>query len=109
MIGIKMKLLVQPEMRDRLLSVVRGMLSAIRQTRGCVSCQFYENIENENSFTLVEEWKSQQDMESHLYSDAFVTFLVMMFELLEPPDIQLFKNSQATGPAVAATALDVCL
>jgi quinol monooxygenase YgiN len=109
MIGIKMRLMVQPEMRDRLLTVARGMLSAIRQTRGCVSCRFSQDIENENSFTLVEEWKSQQDMERHLYSEAFVTFLVLMFQLFEPPDIQLFKTSQAVGPAMAATALDVCL
>jgi quinol monooxygenase YgiN len=96
-------------MHDYFLTMIRGILSAIRQTRGCIRCRFYQDVEDENTFTLVEEWQSQQEMENHLFSDAFITFLVLMFRLDEAPDIQLFKSSPAFGPAVETTALDACL
>jgi quinol monooxygenase YgiN len=66
---LTLKMIVLPERRSDLLETMRGMLEPTRVERGCLSYRLYEDVEDRNTFVLVEEWKTQKDLEIHIRTD----------------------------------------
>ena len=85
---VTLRMIVRPEKRGDLLETMRGMLEPARVERGCLSYRFYEDIEDRNAFVLVEEWKTQKDLESHLRTDNQRRLLELMDLLSEQPEVQ---------------------
>jgi quinol monooxygenase YgiN len=53
--------------------VVRGLVAYLGLTRvqpGCLRCDLYQDIEDRETITLVEEWESEADLRLRLGSDA---------------------------------------
>jgi len=90
-------MIVHPKSRSDLLETMRGMLEPARVERGCVSYRLYEDIENRNAFVLLEEWETQQDVESHIRSDNQRRLLGLMDLLSEQPELQFNTVSHKAG------------
>jgi quinol monooxygenase YgiN len=88
---------VQPERRRDLLETMRGMLEPARVERGCLSYRLYEDVEDRNAFILVEEWKTQKDLESHLRTDNQRQLLALMDLLGEQPELRFNSVSHTAG------------
>ena len=97
MIQATLKMIVRPERRSDLLETLRGMLEPARVERGCLSYRLYEDIENRNAFVLVEEWKTQKDLESHLNTDNQRRLLALMDFLSEQPEMRFNTVSHTAG------------
>ena len=92
-----LRMTVQPERRRDLLETMRGMLEPVRVERGCLSYRLYEDVEDRNTFVLVEEWKTQKDLESHLRTDNQRRMLALMDLLSEQPELQFNTVSHTAG------------
>jgi len=90
-------MIVRPEMRRDLLETLRGMLEPARVERGCLSYRFYEDVEDRNAFVLLEEWKTQKDLESHLRTDNQRWLLAVMDLLGEQPELRFNTVSHTAG------------
>src|SRR5208337_2117807 len=90
-------MVVRPERRSDLLETMRGMLEPARVERGCLSYRLYEDVEDGNTFVLVEEWKTQRDLESHIRSDNQRRMLALMDLLSEQPELQFNTVSNTAG------------
>ena len=44
---------------------MRSLSPKIRKQKGCLGYSVYRDSEKENTYTLVGEWKTRQDMEKH--------------------------------------------
>ena len=95
-IFVTLRMIVRPEKRRDLLETMRGMLEPARVERGCLSYRFYEDIEDRNAFVLVEEWKTQKDLESHLRTDNQRRMLALM-DLLSAEPALLFNTVSHTA------------
>ena len=62
---VTLRMIVRPERRRDLLETMRGTLEPARVERGCLSYRLSEDVEDSNTFVLVEEWETQKDLESH--------------------------------------------
>lgn len=91
------RVLVQPQKRSDFLATMRGMLEPVRVERGCLSYRLYEDIEYSNTFVLVEEWKTQQDVESHIRTDNQRRLLALMDLMSEQPELQFNTVSHTAG------------
>jgi len=67
---------------------IRGMLAPTRVERGCISYCLYEDIENKNTFTLVEEWKTRNDLEKHVLTKNYRRLLELLELLSEPYELR---------------------
>jgi len=94
-LATRMKVLLQK--RKELLQTVEALIQRTRKQNGCISCHFYQDIENENAFNLVEEWKTQVDLDNHLGSDHFGVLLGAMNLLSEPTEIKFNAVSHTGG------------
>jgi len=72
------------------------MLEPTRDEPGCISYCLYEDIENKNFFTLVEEWKTRVDLETHVRTDNYRRLLVLMNLLRVPPKLRFSTVSRTT-------------
>ena len=97
MIFVTLKMNVRPERRSDLLETMRGMLEPVRVERGCLSYCLYEDVEDKNTFILVEEWKTQNDLERHIRTDSQRRILALMDLLSEQPELQFNTVSQTAG------------
>lgn len=94
---VTLKMIVQPERRSDLLETMRGMLEPARVERGCLSYRLYEDVENRNAFVLLEEWKTQEDIERHLRKDNQRRLLALMDLLSEQPELRFNTVSHTAG------------
>jgi quinol monooxygenase YgiN len=88
---------VRPEKRSALLETLMGMLEPTRVERGCLSYHLYENAENRNSFVLLEEWATQEDLERHISRNNQRSLLALMDLLSEKPDFDFAAQSHIAG------------
>ena len=88
------------EKRAELLQTLRSMTKQILKEKGCKSCDFYQDVEDKNAFTLAEEWETQEDMDNHIKSDMFCALLGTKNLLSEPPEIKFRVVSYAAGMEV---------
>ena len=94
---VTLRMIVSPEKRSDLLETMRGMLEPIRVERGCLSYRLYEDVENRNAFVLLEEWATQEDLESHIRTDNQRRLLALMVLLSEQPEWWFNTVSHTTG------------
>jgi quinol monooxygenase YgiN len=52
--------------------------------RGCRQCDFWQSVEDENRFFLLEEWDTQENLKTHLKSEHFKVIRGAMNLLQEP-------------------------
>lgn len=97
MILATLKMIVQPEKRRDLLETMKGMIEPVRVERGCLSYHLYEDVEDRNAFILVEEWATQEDLESHIRTDHQRRVLALMDLLSEQPELRFNTVSHTAG------------
>jgi quinol monooxygenase YgiN len=92
-----LRMTVRPEERDGFLKAIRGMLEPTRVEQGCTSFYFCRDIEDDNTFTLVEEWETSADFDNHIRRDSYKKLLALMELLTGPPEIKINIVSQRSG------------
>lgn len=97
MIFATLRMNVRPEKRIDLLETIRGMLEPARVERGCLSYRLYEDIEDRNTFVLMEEWKTQNDLERHIRTDNHHRLMALMDLLSEQPELRYNTVSHTSG------------
>lgn len=107
MIFVTLKMNVRPERRSDLLETMRGMLEPVRVERGCLSYCLYEDVEDRNTFILVEEWKTQDDLERHIRTDSQRRILALMDLLSKQPDLQFNTVSHTSGMELIEDVLKI--
>jgi len=75
---------VFPEKRIELSQTISSLSSSTRMQRGCRQCDFWQSVEDENRFFLLEEWDTQENLKTHLKSEHFKVIRGAMNLLQEP-------------------------
>ena len=97
MILVTLRMIVRSERRSDLLEAMRGLLEPARVERGCLSYRLYEDVEDGNTFILVEEWETQHDLESHIRTKNQRRLLTLMDLLSEQPELRFNTVSHTMG------------
>ena len=106
MIIVKIMMNALSEKRKEVLQTVLPMIAAIRQEKGCRSCQGFQDIEDESVFSLIGEWETLEDLENHIRSDRFGVLLGSNILLNEQQDIQIYTISRTDGSGIVNAVRD---
>lgn len=82
---IRMKVLA--EKRKELSQTISSLMASIRTEKGCLRCEFCQNMEDENGLSFLEEWHTREDLKSHLRSERFKVLRGAMTLLKAPYEI----------------------
>lgn len=67
---------------------------------GCLRCDLYQDVENREAITLVEEWESQADLDPRLRSEDYRAVLAAIELSQEPPVIHFDTVTRSTSSGV---------
>ena len=104
MIIVTLRIVVPPERRGDVLKTIRLLLGPTQVQPGCKNSRFYQEIENSNALFLIEEWKSQADLDRHISSDEYRKILALMDISSESPEIKFNTILHTAGMEALKTA-----
>lgn len=88
---------VLPEKRKEVLQTLLSLVKPSGREIGCLSYAIFRDIEDNNSFNLISEWSTREDLDRHIKSDRFGVMLGIRSLLREPPSIRIHKVSNSEG------------
>jgi quinol monooxygenase YgiN len=71
MIIVRITMNVRPEKRKEVIQTLLSMIEPTRQEKGCLDYHVFQNIEDENSVSIIGEWETREDLDPHMRSDRF--------------------------------------
>ena len=71
-----------PGKESELREVLEGLVVPTRQEAGCVSYEMLESLEDPAKFTFVEEWTSEDALQSHFETEHIQSALANFPDLL---------------------------
>ena len=91
------KMTVFPAKRKEFLLTIQALIQSIRKEKGCIRCTAYQDIEDENTFCMIQGWKTQNELDRYLQSDLFEVLLGTKNFLSEPCEINFNTVSSTNG------------
>jgi quinol monooxygenase YgiN len=95
-----------PEKQKEVMQTLLSMIESTGKEKGCLSHQVFRDIEEENVFSLIDEWETRADLDQHIRSAKFGVLLGTKSLLCEPPDVQIYTVSDSEGMAAVNAARD---
>lgn len=93
MITIIAKFTVKPENLNRYHELITRLQVASRKEKSCLRYDLYKDIQNENGFTLIEEWKDEEAIQEHNATPHFIEIAPVLGELCsQPPEVNLYHK-----------------
>ena len=82
----------KPESVDATRELLKSLILPTRIEQGCIIYDLYQNEADPTDFTFIEEWTSDEDLNSHLQSDHLKQVAVEGANLFAAaPDIRRYK------------------
>ena len=97
MILATIKMLIPPRKHDEALKILKAIGEQNRIRRGCLSCQIYKDVEEENVFVYEEMWRSEEDLKRHLQSNEYRNLLLVVEMALQNPEIKFNTITRQNG------------
>ena len=97
MIQSTIRMIIPPKKRDEALEILRSTAGWSSVKPGCLSSQIYEDVQEDNVLIFQEIWRSEEDLEYHLRSDAYKKVLLVLEMALKQPEIRFDTISSSTG------------
>ena len=97
MILVRITMAARPEKRKEMMQTLLSMIEPTLQEKGCLSYQVFQDIDDENVFSLLKEWETREDLDRHLRSDRFGALYGTRILLTEQQNIQIHTISHSEG------------
>jgi len=82
---------VKKSKHDEFLKTLTTLKKRFSQARGCIAYHLGRDLENENSFQLISEWRTQEDYDKHLNSPEFEVLQGAIQILTLMPQVRILK------------------
>jgi quinol monooxygenase YgiN len=96
-IVFRARILVNSGQRAEVVRSLRRIFGETRVLDGCISCQLYADVEDENQLLLVEQWTNMSRLRAHLRSESFLVVLSALDYAVEAPEICFDTISKTDG------------
>lgn len=83
MIKVIAKITLKPEHVEMFKTLVPELVSQTRKESGCIAYQLYNDTNQTNVFSFIEEWESDTHLKAHLASPHFTTIFPQITALQE--------------------------
>ena len=67
----QIKIVMKPYKTDEFVKSTRSFARKIRKEKGCLGYSVYRDIEKENTFSVIGEWRTRPAMQNHFMTRNF--------------------------------------
>jgi len=99
-----LRIVTAPQSRAEVVRTLSAQLGPTRVQPGCHKCDLYQDVEDPEVITLVEEWESQGDLDLRLGSEDYRAVLAAIELSREQPEIHFDTVTRRAGLEVVASA-----
>ncbi|MHC4750365.1 MAG: putative quinol monooxygenase [Planctomycetota bacterium] len=103
MVIVTLRFKVSSEQRKNFLDSARLVSEPTQIQPGCISCRFYQDLNDPDAVLLVEEWESREKLDRHLNSDQYRIILSLMEFSSEKPEFKINTISKTEGLSAIQT------
>jgi len=103
---VRIEMNALPEKQKEVMQTLLSMVESTGKEKGCLNHQVFRDIEEENVFSLIDEWETREDLDQHIRSAKFGVLLGTKSLLCDPPDVQIHTVSDSEGMAAVNAARD---
>jgi quinol monooxygenase YgiN len=103
---LRITLNVLPEKQKEVMQTLLSMIEPTGKEKGCLSYDVFLDMEDNNVFSLIEDWENREYLEHHLRSDRFGVLLGTKSLLSEPLKIQIHTVSHSEEMEAIKAARD---
>jgi quinol monooxygenase YgiN len=93
----RLRINVSSSKKHDALELIRFLSVPTRAKQGCLSSQTYQSIDDPAVLDLVEEWRSETELDNYIRSSEFKKVFVLMELSSRVPEIQFQMVSQTQG------------
>ncbi|MFH1156856.1 MAG: antibiotic biosynthesis monooxygenase family protein [Pseudomonadota bacterium] len=104
MIVVRITLNVIPEKQLEVMQTLVSMIEPTGKEAGCISYCVVCDIKDKNCFSLLEEWKTRENLVQHLMSYRFGILMGISTLLCKPLEISIHTVSRSEGIETIAKA-----
>jgi len=77
------------EKREALIQIAQKVAAASRAEAGCISYRIYEDTESAHEFVFVEEWESEEALQTHFRTGHIAEFMgSILSAIVGAPDVR---------------------
>ena len=100
MIIVRIAMNALPEKRKEVMQTLLSMIESTGKEKGCLSHHVFRDIEDDNVFSLIDEWETREDLDRHIRSERFSVLLGTKSLLAKPLEINIHTVSHSEGAEV---------
>ncbi len=79
---------------NTVLNICENLVKKSREESGCIKYEVFQEVKNENIVTMIEEWKSMEDLEAHFEMNHFKDAIEKLAPHMEKEaEISLYKKT----------------
>jgi len=97
MIVFTMRVTARPKKRPEMLQALHSLLGPMSVQPGCLRCRLYQDADDEDVLTWIEEWESREQMDRHVRSPEYRTLLSVMDLSAVQPEVRFNTVVETAG------------
>ncbi|MDL2246276.1 antibiotic biosynthesis monooxygenase [Methanobrevibacter sp. OttesenSCG-928-K11] len=82
MIFVLANISIKDGKKEEFLKTTENILKNTRLEDGCISYKLYLDCEEDNTYVMVEQWRSDEDLDKHMETSHFTKFVEDTTDLL---------------------------
>ena len=102
-----LRIVTAPKYRAEVIRALAAQLGPTRVQPGCLRCDLYRDVEDQGAITLVEEWRSQAELDLRLRSEEYRAVLETIELAQEQPVIHFDTVTRRAGLEIVESARGV--
>ena len=94
---VTLRLKVPRDQRNRFLDAAKRVMGPTEVQPGCISCRFYQDVNDPDAVFLVEEWNTRKELDQHLNSQEYRIILSLVDMSEKTPEFKISTISKTEG------------
>jgi len=97
MVHTFMRMVSLPDKREEVLRIFRRLVGPIGVQPGCLRCFCFLDLEDENTFLFLTEWRAKVDLANHVKTQEFLDLLAAMDLSVQTPVMEFKTITETAG------------
>ena len=97
MILATIKMILPPQKHSEAVKILRSVSEQCKVHSGCLGCNIYNDVQDDNVFIFEEMWRNEEDLAQHLRSKKYNNVFEVMEMALKNPEVRFDTVSTSTG------------
>ncbi len=99
----KLCIVLPPERRDEIMTMLRSLIGPVSVSTGCLKCRLFQDVVDDSMVCWEEEWQTREDLHRHIASTKYRQILAALDLASTKPEVRFEHVSDNLGMELIAS------